>query len=410
MSRTLLRPLALSRLSRQLRAPYQGLPRTVWMLALVIFVNRSGSMVLFFLTLYATEKLGLSMARAGTLVSTYGLGALFGSYLGGWLSDKWGTHRVQFWSLLGSGAGYIALGYMQTFLSLMIALFIVALVAETFRPANAAAVAEASPADLRARSYALNRLAVNLGIAVGPAVGGFLARIDYLWLFWADGLTYLASAFFFWVFVKQLPLPKHVDTGLPGQPPYKDRLFVAILILSFVMACIFFQLFTTWPLYLRNVYQLLEPQIGSLLAMNAVLIVLLEMPLVYRLPAKRNYQILSIGSFLLLIGFGLLPLGQGYAYVIMTVLIWTFGEMLVFPILMSVVANRASDRQRGQYMGWHTLMFSLGFVVGPTLGSRLFETLGNTWFWFGIGGLAIVVSSGFYGIHRGLDRNTFNLP
>ena len=408
MTKHLHLPYRLSWLSRQIRAPYQGLPRTVWMLALVIFVNRSGSMVLFFLTLYATEKLGLSMARAGTLVSTYGFGALFGSYLGGWLSDRWGTHRVQFWSLLGSGVGYIVLGYMQTFFSLMITLFIVALVAETFRPANAAAVAEASPADLRARSYALNRLAVNLGIAVGPAVGGFLARIDYLWLFWADGLTCLASALFFRVFVKNLPAPEHVDTGLPGQPPYKDRLFVSILILSFVMACIFFQLFTTWPLYLRNVYQLLEPQIGSLLAMNAMLIVLLEMPLIYRLPAKRNYQILSVGSFLLLIGFGLLPLGHGYAFVIMTVLIWTIGEMLVFPILMSVVANRASDRQRGQYMGWHTLVFSLGFVVGPTLGSRLYAGLGGTVFWLGIGGLGAVVACGFYVLHQGVKHHKFD--
>jgi len=172
---------------------FAGLPRDAWLLAAAVFINRAGSMVLFFLSLYLTQKMGFTISEAGQMISLYGMGALIGSYTGGWLSDRIGSIRVQMISLVLSAFGYVILGYMRQPIYIASMLFVVAIVAEALRPANNTAISEVSSPELRARGFALNRLAINLGVSIGPALGGFLALYSYHYLFWIDGLTCLAG-------------------------------------------------------------------------------------------------------------------------------------------------------------------------------------------------------------------------
>lgn len=377
---------------------FSGLSGSVWALSLVALINRSGSMVLFFMTLYLTTQKEYTITEAGQIISIYGLGSLLGSYLGGWLSDKIGSFKVQFLSLILCGIGYIFLGYIDSHHGIAIMMFIVAAVGDALRPANNSAIAAAALPENRARSYALNRLAINLGMTIGPAVGGILADINYIYLFWADGITCILAGIVLLLFGKKLrtldvkSIKENVNKIVS---PWRDKIFLALLFLLLVIGIVFCQVFNIWPLYLKEHYSLNEDNIGLLLGLNALVIVLAEMPLVHRVEKMKSLKVMGIGALLVLGGFSILPFSQTFLFAAATVLIWTTGEMLVFPLVTGFIANRASDSNRGKYMGITTLTFSLSFVIGPALGTLAYEKLGPDQLWMIVGLLALLVYYGF---------------
>ena len=187
-------PGVLKKITHLYRQAYSGLPGRAWILFAVNLVNSSGSMVLFFLSLYLTRNLGFSPARAGAALSFYGFGSLAGAYGGGWLADRIGSIRVQKLSLVLCGALLISLGVAAAVWAVYPLIYFYALAAGALYPANATTMSRVCPPDLQVKGFALNRLANNLGVTVGPAVGGLLALRDYRLLFWADGLTSLLAA------------------------------------------------------------------------------------------------------------------------------------------------------------------------------------------------------------------------
>jgi len=186
------------------RQAYSGLPRQSWVLFAVLLVNASGMMVLFFLTLYMTRKLGFTVTQAGQSISIFGVGSLAGSYLGGWLSDQIGSTNIQKISLALCGVFYIWLGQLHSLWSINLMIFFLAASSGMIYPANATSMARLCPPEVTTKGFALNRLANNIGATIGPAVGGYLALISYGLLFWVDGLTCLAAAILF-VFLWKRP-------------------------------------------------------------------------------------------------------------------------------------------------------------------------------------------------------------
>ncbi|MEO5563379.1 MAG: MFS transporter, partial [Chitinophagaceae bacterium] len=185
------------------RNAYSGLSRSTWLLSLIMLINRSGTMVVPFMTLYLTsDKMGYSIGQAGIVFGLFGAGAFCGAWLGGRLTDKIGFYPVQMITLIGGGLLFIALGQMKTYPLICLFTFLVSFVNEAFRPANSTAIAFYSKEENRTRSYALNRLAINIGWAVGSAIGGFLAHINYELLFWVDGFTNIAAALLMWACIK----------------------------------------------------------------------------------------------------------------------------------------------------------------------------------------------------------------
>ncbi len=384
-------------------AAYKGLPKMAWLLSLIILINRSGSVVLFFLVLYLTSQLDYSVSEAGRMISVYGLGALAGSYLGGWLSDRIGIIRVMVFSLVLSSIGYIILCYTREPLLITMVLFIVAVVAEAFRPANNTALALVCSPENRARGFALNRMAVNLGVTIGPAVGGFLALISYQLLFWFDALTCLAAAIFLiFLFINKefTNIKKDSDASSGLKKPWNDRFYLILLFLLFLTGIIFVQLMNTWPLYLKSYYNLIENQIGFLFAINGIMIVLIELPLIHSVERKSTLKIMAIGAILFAGGFGILPLSTSYFFAAITVIIWTFGEMLIFPLVAGLIANRSSDENRGQYMGMFSFTFSLTFVIGPALGSWIYDSIGPLYLWSGSGLLGLFIMIGILTLEK----------
>lgn len=379
------------------RRAFSGLPKPVWILAFVAFVNRSGTMVVPFLVLYLTEARGYSATAAGRLLALYGLGAILGTFLGGWLSDRVGTRRVLITSLWSGAGAFLLLGFLQERWAIACAIFFLSLVSEAFRPALATAMAEAAPAGERGRAFALNRLAVNLGMSFGPAAGGFLALINYFWLFIVDGVTsFLAGLVLIQAF-RRLPAraAAHPRKPVAGDSPWSDRPFVALVFLMTLYGLIFFQLLGAFPLTLRDRFGLSESWIGISLAVNTVVITLFEMLIVHALRHRDPYRIIGFGSFLMGLGFALLPFGTGRAFVIFTVLIWTMGEMLSLAIVSGVVAERAGDSNQGRFMGAFALSFAIAFVAAPLLGTWVYQNYGPQILWPACGLLGLLLWIGF---------------
>jgi len=394
------------------RRAYAGLPREAWFLFAINLVNSSGAMVIFFLSLYLTRRLGFTPARAGQALSLYGLGSLAGAYLGGWFSDRAGSTSVQKWSLAISGVFLIALGQVRSAAGILPLLFIFSVAAGALYPANAASMARVCPPDLQVKGFALNRLANNLGATIGPAVGGLLALRDYRLLFWADGLTCIAAAALFLVIWKK---PEDQLRGVEArkkvsQPdrvltPWRDVPFLMLMLLVIAWGAVFVQIFATFPLFMREIYGLAEDQIGRLLAVNTILIVILEMAIMEKIRKRSPTGMINLSFILLGLGFGLMPLGRGFLYGALTVAVWTFGEILSMPLLSALIAGRAGPDTRGRYMGIFSFAFSLAFIVGPAAGSTVYGHLGSNALWFGCAGVTALLAVAFSFLRRFLESD-----
>jgi len=376
---------------------FSGLPRQVWLLAFVTFINRSGTMVLPFLALYLTEKRGFSAAATGRALGIYGVGSVAGAYLGGWLCDRLTPRKVMALSLLGQGAGFLVLGLLRTRPGILAMILGLSIVGEAFRPATAAALARDSLPGEQGRAFALNRLAVNLGMTFGPAAGGFLAGISYLWLFLVDGGSCLLAALFLLSTLrgeKLLPAPPAGEAG-PRRSPWKDPVFLGLLPLMTLLGMVLFQLFSTYPLTLHARYGFSEARIGLLLAINTLVICLFEMVLVHSLRDREPLRVAGLGCFLFCAGFSLLPLGSSFSFVAATVLVWTIGEMLSIPFISGWVGNRAGGENVGGYMGLFSLSFSMALVLGPPVGTWVYQRYGSTTLFYGCGLVGLLLWGGF---------------
>jgi len=387
------------------RQAYQGLPSQAWILFSVLLINAAGMMVLFFLSLYLTRQLGLTVTQAGRSISIFGIGSLAGAFLGGWLSDRIGSTNVQKLSLLLSGILYIWLGQLRSLWSIDLVIFVLAGASGLLYPANSTSMARVCPPEITTKGFGLNRLANNIGATIGPAVGGFLALRNYGLLFWVDGLTCLAAVILFsliWKKPEQHLRAKEKDKIQISRSPWRDTPFLWLLLLVVVWGCIFFQLFATFPLYMREVYGLAENHIGQLIMINTLLIVSLEMLLIHWI-GKRSLTCFVAISFLLTgLGFALMPFGRGFLYAALTVAVWTFGEMLSMPLLGSLIATRAGPGSIGRYMGLFSFAFSLSMIVGPVLGTSVYGRFGPTALWLGCGVTGCILFGAFSLLSRSL--------
>ncbi len=397
-------PFMFKRIYRHYKESYSGLSPTVWLLAGVTLINRSGTSVLFFMMLYLTGTLHFSPTEAGALLSLYGLGAMAGSWLGGHLSDRIGTKSIQLFSLFIGGASYLVLSEMRSTFFIGLLLFLVALLIESFRPASATALGNACRPEQRARAYALNRLAINFGVALGPALGGFLAVYDYAYIFWLESGTSIMAGFLLLFFFQESPVSgQDRQHEIPRElSPWRDKVFIRVFILMLLTGIIFNQLFNTWPMYLKETVALTEERLGLLLTFNALIIVSFEMAIVHHIRRYKMVRMIAWGIGLMCLGFGMVSWHDGYPFLILTVIIWSIGEMLAFPLLSAFIANRADDRRRGAYMGATTFSFSASFVIGPILGPYIYSRFGAFFLWNGIVLLGLLIMTGFLRLERQL--------
>jgi predicted MFS family arabinose efflux permease len=380
---------------------YSGLSKSTWLLSLVMLVNRSGTMVIPFMTIYLTSS-GYSIGQAGLVMGIFGFGAVCGGFIGGRLTDRFGFQRVQWATLAGGGLLFMVLGQMKSYPLICVCTFLLSVVNEAFRPANSTAIAHYCNTENRTRSYSLNRLAVNLGWAVGGAIGGILANINYHLLFWVDGATNLAAVLLLrWFLPLQsdaVPVHETAASKAPALSPYKDAVYLRFVAFTIVFGCGFFQLFSTLPVFYKERLHMPEYMIGLLMTLNGLLITVLEMVLVFKLEGKReNIFYIVFGVILVGVSYMLLnvfPLSIAAAFFCM--ILTTFGEIGSMPFMNSFWISRTSLTNRGQYAGLYTIAWSVAQVIGPIGGSQLAEHAGFPALWWAVGGLCLLAATGFW--------------
>lgn len=382
---------------------YTGLSRRMWLLAVVMLINRSGTMVLPFMTLYA-KHIGYTTKQAGMVVAIYGIGSLVGAFIGGKISDRFGFYYTQFFALLCGGILFITLGQMNSYFSICVCTFFLSMVNESFRPANATAVAHYSTPENRTQSFSIVRLAINLGWGVGGALGGMLASIDYHLLFWVDGFTNISAAILLMMILPRVSLAqqKHSTKSKhdvsPVKPAHADKTFMYFIGLQVLFAFCFFQLFTTIPLFFKEGMHINEFWIGVLMAMNGIIIALVEMVIVFKLEGTRPYlRLMTIGSILMSISFLVLnvPFVPAFVLAVSSTVLITFGEMIAMPFMNSYYISRSSEGNRGQYAAYYTMAWSAAQVFGSMFGTQIAYATGFNNLWWVIAVICLLAAWGY---------------
>ncbi len=387
-----------SKLLETYREAFRGLPREIWFLSTVLLINRSGAMVLMFLPLYLTKQLHFSNLQIGFLIGgCYGVGSIAGAMIGGRLTSQFGPIRLQIFSQAYAAIGFLLLVTANDFVTIGIGLFFLSIISEMVRPATITATTLYCPESLHKRAMGLVRLAANLGTAIGGAIGGMLAEINYDLLFYVNAGTVTCATVATYLFFG-LREPAKKERALAEQStrsPLTDLRFLAFLSLMFLTALVFFQLLSTFPKYLNDDLSLGELELGLLMAINTLIIVAIEMFLLQLVRNLNVLRVVAVGSLLSCLGFGLLPFGSGFWYVAFTVVVWTMGEMLAMPLAAAYVAGRSSEANRGRYMGMFVTGYSAALVVGPIAGMAIFHWNHNA-VWYIATGIGVVVFVGFW--------------
>ena len=364
---------------------FRGLSTEVWWLSLITFINRSGTMVIPFLSLYLTKSLHFSLSDVGWIMSFFGLGSVVGTWIGGKLTDIIGYYKVMVVSLFGTGILFVFLQFASTFNEFCFGIFMVMLVADAFRPAMFVALSAYSKPENKTRSVTLIRLAINLGFSAGPAIGGLIITgIGYAGLFWMDGITCVSAAF---LLLKVLhPKKAKVQDEVKVENPisvYKDKAFWVFFIAMFIFGFVFMQYFSTIPLYYSDKRFLSEFEIGLLMGLSGLFIFLLEMPLIKWLEdlKKSKVKLIALGLFLVGFSFIILNLTGWLGVLIIGILLMSVGEMIAFPFSNAFAIDRAEKGNKGEYMALYSIAFSLSHIFSHNVGMQLVSKFGfeTTW-------------------------------
>lgn len=374
-----------------------GFSPEVWWLALITFINRAGTMVMPFLSLYLNDQLDFSLSKVGWIMSAFGLGSFVGAWVGGKLSDRIGFYQTMFWSLSLTGLLFIGLQFVTSFWGFTVAIFIVMVIADAFRPAIMVSLKVYSRPENQTRSITLIRLAINLGFSFGPFLGGILITfLSYNGLFWVDGITCLAAALILRMVLKEKKISKEAKMenkiAINGtRSAYKDKPFLIFLGIIFLMAFAFFQLFSTIPLFYKEAHHLSELTIGLLMSLNAALIFFTEMPLVHFLERRAISQtkLILLSLVLIALSFYIFNVSSWFGILVISMMIISIAEMFGFPFSNVFALNRSPKGREGQYMGLYTMAFSLALIFSSKAGMEVIRLYSYETNWYLMGSLSM---------------------
>ena len=390
---------------------FRGFSREIWILTFVTFINRAGTMVLPFLSKYLKEDLQFTYNQVGWVMLCFGMGSMLGSWLGGKLSDKIGFYKIMIFSLFTSGLLFFVIQYITSFIGLCFAMFFIMTIADMFRPAMFVSLGVYAKPENRTRALTLVRLAINLGFAAGPALGGLIIMgVGYQGLFWADGATCIFAITIFWIKIKEKKKIPEINNIPPAQikniSVFKDKPFWIFLVSCLIIGIMFFQLFTTIPLYHKEQFDLTEFQTGLLLTLNGILIFFLEMPFVNYIERNKlnRVKIVSIGTVLMAISLLLMLINTWAGILIIMMLFMTFAEMFTFPFSNSFAISRAPKGHEGRYMAIFTMSFGLAHVLSAKIGMEIIEKFGYQTNWLFMGVLGLIGAGLSYWVYKIVQR------
>ena len=396
---------------------FKGFSKEIWVLTIITYINRAGAMVMPFMTKYLHDSFAFSFKEIGWMMACIGFGSLFGTWIGGRLTDKIGFYTIMLVSLFLTGFGIIAILFLYDFLEICIGLFIITTFADMYKPAMYVAVSNFTNNENRTRALTLVRLAVNLGIVSGPIIAGLLITKDnYDYLFWIDGITCIVSISAFMLIIDESKFYKarikiqriKKIVVASEKHPKNDKNFVLFLFASFLTAFLFFQLFTTIPLYNTQKLNLTELQIGLLISLNGLVIFLFEMPLIGYLERKGApvTKIILLGSVFMASGFFCLIILKSISGLILSILLITIGQVLLFSFSNTFAFNRAIKGHEGRYMAMYAMSFSAAQILSPKIGFSVIDSFSYFSNWLLMGAIGVIGITLYYKLDKNIKSES----
>jgi len=384
-------------------------PRQLWALVTIFAIDRFGGGLLFpFLTLYITKKFHISMTQVGFLFAIYMLGGFFGSTAGGALSDNLGRKITAVMGLVASAACNLLLGFSNDITTFSVIAFFAGIFGSMGHPAWTAMIADLLPEQQRSEGYAILRVAANLSIAIGPAIGGILAGINFMLLFILDAAISLIAAIFLILFIHETLAINHQVrekepflVSIGGYTTvFTDKAFMVFILISTVSVLAYAQMNTTLGVYLRDTHSIPERNYGLLISLNAGMVVLFQYAITRRLRGYPPLLVMAFGTILSGLGFSMYGYTTTYPFFLLAMVIITLGEMVIVPVSSSLVAKFSLEEMRGRYMAVYGLSYMIPETLGVTLGGIVMDNFDPRLLWYFTGALALLSAFGYYWMHR----------
>jgi MFS family permease len=367
---------------------YSDLPRAVHVLCIGTLINRCGMFLLVFLTIYVKDELQFTMEAAGLVMGAFGVGSFAAGFIGGALADRIGRRPVMLISMLGSPPLIVLFGQMRTVSGLMCAAMGLALVAEMYRPATQAMIADIVDESRRPHAFGLMYLAINVGAAIAPPVGGLVAEYSFALLFWGDAITTGVYGVIIFALIKETRPSQdaklHRGPTTSRQPGWRtiasDRTFLVFCAAVFALSLVYMQAFSSFALYATQ-QGLSKQEYGWVIAVNGTMIVLLQIAVTDWIRPYARGKVLIVAALIQGIGFGWIGLASGMAMLALAVAIFTIAEMMQAPIMPAIVSDLAPVELRGRYMGAFSVCFAGANVLGAPIGLWTLSRLGGATLW-----------------------------
>ena len=395
----------------RLRRATAGYPRQFWLLFWGVLVNSSGSsMVWPFLTIYLRQRLDVPLTTIALLLTANALAGLASTSIAGPAVDRFGRKGAMVISL-GVGCLFmLALGRVDTLAGAVALMVFKGMTDPLYRVGSDAMVADLIPPAKRADAYALLRMIANLGVAIGPSIGGFITAVSYGLAFSIAAATALIYALLVAVFMRetipQWPAEDRAKQARGYGPVLRDRPFVAFCVAYSFAGMAYSLMMVLLPVYVKENFGLPESAYGFILATNAAMVVLFQYGVTRFTQRYYHLPVLAVGSLFYALGVGSVALGAGFAGFLVSMIILTIGELIMIPTSTALTANLAPPDMRGRYMGVYGLTWGVAMGIGPVLGGTLNDQVAPVAIWYAGLVLGAVATIGFLVLARVMPRRS----
>lgn len=394
---------------KALAALIEGLPPTYWLIWTGTLINRLGGFVIPFLTLYLTAQRNLPVSQAALVVSLFGAGSFIAQLSGGEFTDRLGRRPVMLMSFFITPIFVVILGLARDLALISIATFIVGFFTDLYRPAVGAAIADLVPPEARTRAYGYNYWAINMGAAVAPALAGLMAQYNYLILFLGDGLT---TAIFGFIVLFGISETRPAEAHQAAHARLGERISQlkrAPILLIFSFLTLFFGMIYTQgyvglPLEMQS-HGLGPEAYGLAIAVNGFLIILTTIPVSTMAAKWPRFETVAASAILLGLGYGFTALATNLPLFVLSVAIWTLGEIAATSVGPTIIADLSPIELRGLYQGIFGAAWGLAYFLGPLAGGWIYEHLGGGTLWISCLILGFVLAFGYYALSAPAKRH-----
>ncbi|MEJ2560238.1 MAG: MFS transporter [Anaerolineae bacterium] len=388
---------------QRVRLTMADFPREFWILFGGTLVNAAGSGLVFpFFTLYVRQRFGIPMVTIGAAMSVMAGAGLASGAVGGALADRFGRKKLMIGGLTLGATALFSMGLVDSVGAFVGVAIFMNLISPVFGPASQAMISDLVEPGKRARAYGLIRVAFNLGVAIGPAIGGFLAERSYFILFASDAITSLIFAGIILFFIAETrPEVRRGDRAVPQTgygPLLRDTPFVLFCLVSVAVTAVYAQMNSTWPVFMKENYGILERQYGLMMSLSAAMVVLFQFPITGFTERYGRATMLAWGTALYAIGFGLVGFVSTAPLFTLALAIWTVGEMVHVPVSQAYVADVAPEDMRGRYMGAAGLTWGIGWGIGPFLAGLVMDRAEPHYVWYGCLVIGLAAAMAFLGL------------